>query len=496
MKRIILIYPKTGGLFVNLRKKRPLPLGLLSAAVYLTEKYDVKIFDQNLYCDWKLELKKIVNEDTILAGVHTMGGTQILHALEISEYLKSSKNFKLKINIPVIWGGVHPSLIPEVVLKEPSIDYVCVGEAEETLFEFAQAIEKKEDISKVRGIYYKKNKEFIFTGIRDFIDLNELPDLPYHLINVSEYNVSAGSRFEKDKLKLNIETSRGCVQDCIFCYNPVFNKRKWRAQSAEKVLKRIERLVKEYNVSCLDFIDDAFFTDLKRVEDIARGLIKRNIAIKWFLQGVDIDKLISVSDAYLELIEHAGCSILRMGAESGSVKMLEGMQKKSSLLDIIQLNNRLKKTNMICYYYFTIGMPGETRIDLKKSIDLMFKLLEDNPQARILSAFCLTPQPGTKLLEQAQGQGFKMPGSLKEWAKIDGSTIITPWFNAKEKKELNFIFFLSLFIDEKSNDIIESVFVRLLCKVYRPIARYRLKNLNFKFPWEFKIFSLVKNIMF
>ena len=320
-----------------------------------------------------------------------------------------------------------------------------------------------------------------------------MPFLPYHLLDLSEYNVSAVARIYKNKQKLSIETSRGCVQDCIFCYNPVLNKRKWRAQSARRVLERIEHLAKDYGVSYLDFVDDAFFTDLQRVEDIATGLIKRKHDIKWLLNGVDIHKLNQVDDAYLNLLERAGLVVLRMGAESGSVKTLNEMQKSTSVSDIININNRLKKTNMICYYYFTIGMKGETPDDLKESIDLMFRLLRDNPRARILSAFCLTPQPGTRLLQEAEKDGFTFPGALREWARLDGSTIITPWFTEKEKADLNFLFFASLFIDQKSKEIIESPLIRGLCNLYRPVARFRMRNLFFHVPLEYKIFELLKN---
>lgn len=483
---IVLIYPKIGGPFVNLRKKRPMPLGLLNASIYLVADYDVKIFDQALHHDWKQALKNIITSNTLIVGIHAMAGYQLLHALEVSEFVKSI------CDLPVIWGGVHPSLIPATVLKESAVDYVCVGEGERTFHELINAIQLKKDISSVKGIYYRENNKNIFTGEREVVDLNDLPELPYHLLSIAEYNVSGGTRFDKNEMKLSIETSRGCPNECIFCYNPVFHKRKWRAQDADKVVERIEYLVKKYHATHLDFIDDAFFTDLGRIEKIAKALIAKKISIKWFLQGVDIHKLMQVDDAYLNLLDKAGCRVMRMGAESGSVRLLNDMKKKSSIDEVLEINRRLRSRNIVCYYYFTIGMPGETEADLKKTVNLMLTLLSDNPKARILSAFCLTPQPGTRLLEAAQKEGFSLPQSVKEWTEIDGTTIITPWFDERMKKKLNFLFFTSLFIDKKNQDIIDSVFIRLLCALYRPIALYRTKHLNFKFPIEYAIFNLLK----
>ncbi|MCK4993883.1 MAG: B12-binding domain-containing radical SAM protein [Candidatus Omnitrophica bacterium] len=483
---VVLIYPKIGGPFVSLRKKRPMPLGLLNASVYLVDDYEVKIFDQAMHSNWKAALTNIINSNTLIVGIHAMAGYQLLHALEVSEFVKST------CNVLIIWGGVHPSLIPETVLKERFVDYVCVGEGERTFSELVKAIQSKKDISSVKGIYYREDNKNIFTGERAVVDLNDLPELPYHLLHVSAYNVSGGTRFDKNEMKLAIETSRGCCNDCIFCYNPVFHKRKWRAQDAKRVIERIEYLVKNYHVTYLDFIDDAFFTDLGRVEKIAKLLIARKINIKWFLQGVDIHKLMQADDAYLNLLDKAGCRVMRMGAESGSARILKEMRKKSSIDEVLKINKRLRTTNIVCYYYFTIGMPGETEEDLKETVDLMLTLLADNPQARIMSAFCLTPQPGTRLLELAQKDGFSLPKSVKEWTKIDGTTIITPWFDERMKKKLNFLFFTSLFIDKKNQDIIDSAFIRFLCVLYRPIALYRTRHLNFKFPLEYAMFNSLK----
>jgi radical SAM superfamily enzyme YgiQ (UPF0313 family) len=485
---IVLIYPKIGGPFVNLRKKRPMPLGLLNSAVYLVNNYKVIIFDQALHKNWKKDLQKKINPDTLIVGIHVMAGYQPLHALEVSRFVKSISK------VPIIWGGVHPSLLAETALKEDCIDFICIGEGEKTLPELAEAIKSGKDISKVKGLCYRKQGKIVFTPEREPVDLNELPDLPYYLLDIKQYNVSGGTRFEKGEMKLSMETSRGCPNDCVFCYNPAFNKRCWRAQSADKVINRIEHLVKTYSVTYLDFIDDAFFTDLERVKKIALGLIEKNIKVKWFLQGVDVNMLIRADDDYLALLEKAGCHVMRMGAESGSAKLLNEMRKKTSTDEVIALNKRLRKYNFICYYYFTVGMPGETEEDLKKSAGMMLQILEDNPNARIMSAFCLTPQPGTKLLDQAKEQGFKVPQTLKEWSRIDGTTIITPWFDKKTKQKLNFLFFTSLFIDKKNQDIIDSGIIRFLCELYRPIARYRMKNLDFRFPPESMLFNLFKKI--
>ena len=90
-------------------------------------------------------------------------------------------------DVPVVWGGIHPTLLPEQTLENENIDIVVQGEGEETFFELVQALEKGDPLSKVKGIWYKENGEIRNTEPRPFVDLNELPPLSYHLVDVEKY---------------------------------------------------------------------------------------------------------------------------------------------------------------------------------------------------------------------------------------------------------------------------------------------------------------------
>lgn len=481
MPRVLLIYPKIESAFDVLRKKRPMPLGLLSAAVHLGD-YDVKIFDQNLHGDWKAALGRELTPDTVIAGVSAMTGTHLLHALEISNYIKSISR------VPIVWGGVFPSLQPETVLEEGPIDYACIGEGEETLPELVRAIGSGSSTAGIRGLCRRENGNFIYGGDRPFADLDNLPDLPYSLLDIGEYNMSEGFRFSKGDLKLQMETSRGCSRSCIFCYNPVYSRRTWRFQSAGRVLERIGRLVKDYGATHIDFIDDAFFTDPARVEKIAKGMISDGMRILWFVNGADVDRVAGFDDAYLRLLEDSGCRALRLGAESGSAKILESINKQSGIEDLLAVNRRLKKYAITPWYYFTIGMIGETIDDLRATVDMIFRLMEENPAARVVATLCLTPIAGTRLLVEAEKAGYKSPRSIREWARIDGTKIVTPWFDEKMKRDLNFLFLTSLFVDRKSGDVIDSALLRLISGLYRPVARFRMRRMFFRLPLEYRIF--------
>lgn len=193
--KVILIYPKTGGAFEKMRNMRPMPLGLLSASAFLVNKYDVVIFDQNLHRNWKNALKDELTPDTVAVGIHAMAGPPLLTALETSRYVKSIRP------VPVIWGGVFPSMVPDDVLKEDCIDYVCVREGERTLPELIDSIVSGIKPEKVAGLCFKDNGKITFTGDRPFIDLNEVPNLPYELLSIPSYNVSQGFRYRKKTIE-------------------------------------------------------------------------------------------------------------------------------------------------------------------------------------------------------------------------------------------------------------------------------------------------------
>jgi hypothetical protein len=252
--------------------------------------------------------------------------------------------------------------------------------------------------------------------------------------------------------------------------------------------------VTDYGATHIDFIDDAFFTDGERIEKIAKGIISKDYKIKWLIQGADVDRIASMDDDFLKLLESAGCMSLRLGAESGSAKVLKSIQKRSTTDDLLTANRKLSNYDIAPWYYLTVGMQGETNEDLKQTIEMLFTLLKENPRARLATTFCLTPLPGTKLFEQAQAQGYVPPTTVEEYSLIDGSKIVTPWFSDREKQDRNFIGFLGYFIDKKNREAMDSTIIRWMAELYRPIAVYRMKNLKLGLPVEYKAYEMLRQI--
>lgn len=472
MADIVLVQPKVGE-WDFVRTKPAMPLALLHAATLADTEYEIRLIDQRTDDDWENNLRLELEKKPLCVGTTALSGKQIYYALSASKLIK-----EFDASVPVVWGGIHTSLLTERTLRNENIDIVVRCEGERTFYELVKALEGGKPLDGIKGIWYKENGNIRSNPDRDFLDLDAIPDIPYHLVDVQKY-----LPMQFGMPTLYMQTSRGCPHRCTYCYNAVFNMRKWRPMSAEKTAERIADARHNFGVKNFYFVDDNFFTDLKRAREIAERITDLNIT--WQVQGVCASDVYKMDDGYLRAIEKSGCLQFRIGAESGSQRILEMIRKKTTIEQIKEVNRKLANFNIAPYYHFLCGYPGETLDELRKSIELAFLLLQENPMARISPFHCFTPEPGTEMYELAVKEGFIPPAKLEDWAGTDRRTA----YNPKNKELLEGVNFVSLFIDRKSDDV-ASPLIRLFAKFYRPIARYRMEKMSFGFMVEKKMRDL------
>lgn len=462
----------------NLLFKPLLPLGLLSVSTFVEKEYEVKIIDQRIDKNWEKTLRKELNKRPICVGITCMTGPQIIHALKCSKIVKEN-------NIPVIWGGIHPSLLPEQTLRNENVDIVIEGEGELAFYKVVKCLEKKKSLRGIHNVWYKENGKIRNNKRGPFLDLNELPDIPYHLVDVKNY---LPKRFGVKALPL--ESSRGCPFSCAFCYNKLLNFNTWRCQTAEKVLERIKKINDELRIKGIFFVDDNFFVSPKRVEQIAKGIIKNKYDIKWELQGGHIKFLGNASGKYLKTLERSGLHRVAIGIESGSKRILNLIKKGITIRQVLKFNRKIKNYDIICFYNFIIGFPTESREDVRLTLELMNKLRKENKKAR-LQLFIYIPYPGTEIFNLSIKNGLKVPTTLEEWGDFSWDHPLVPWISYNDKKLFKFLQFLINFVDYKPNDLWNSRFLVCLANIYRPIAKLRVEKSFFKFMIEKKLVDLV-----
>ncbi|MBL7069063.1 MAG: B12-binding domain-containing radical SAM protein [Candidatus Omnitrophica bacterium] len=414
------------------------PLGLIFVATPLVNKgFSVRIIDTGTHTDWRPLLKDAVDSSTICAGVGTVTGRQIKSALEFSKAVKDIRD------IPVVWGGIHPSLLPEQTLRNELVDIVVAGEGEERFLKIVEGIKAKSDLGGIRGIFFKKDGAIRDTAPEeDFIDLNTLSFPAYDLVDVDYYSSRYIPWMGKKRRYIDIHLDRGCPHRCGFCYNSEFNKRRYRAIPADKALDIIEEAIGRYKIDAVNFVSDEFFVDNKRVFDICKGMIDRGLDINW-CSNMRIDALLRYDDDLLKLMERSGCKILSFGVESGSNRVLEQIEKDMTVDDVLKADEKIKRFSFLVDYYFVIGFPEETKEDIGESLKLM-QVLRQNKKAVVRKAQTFCPYPGTPLYHKSLKMGFNAPECLEDWADFNTNVYSKlPWFDRPFKSYLDEVQFFS-----------------------------------------------------
>lgn len=479
MADIVLIYPK-GSFLEKVMKHHYMPLPLLNISVYVSKEYSVKIIDQRTNKHWKKALQNELKTSPKCVGVTASTGEQILYALEASRVVKEVSD------VPVIWGGPHPSILPKQTLNNAFVDYVLEGEGEVAFYEFVKFLDRKKNIEEVHNLWYvNENGQIKNNSTAPLIDLDNLPFLPYHLINEEDYILSYGN-----KKMLILEGSRGCPHRCGFCYvNKCAYQQVWRGMSPEIMVKWVEYLKKKFKVDGVIFQDLNSFVSIKRMKRFAQLLLDKDLNVIWNVDA-RVDDFLKLDDVDIRLLNRSGLRRVVLGVEAGSQKMLDYINKGINVNDVYDLSRRFVGTGIHPYFAFIMGFPDETEKDRDAVRNMITNLLEQNSNAKVSLLHCYRPLPGNPLFEVCKEKGLKEPQSLEEWGLFHTNRIDFPWLSQKTQKEILKLNFLSMFLDKKYEEI-DNKFMRFLAMLYKPIARFRFKHDLLGFLLALKLKELV-----
>ena len=403
---------------------RRCPLGLAYLAGGLLEHgISVAIIDSLTCRNWREAIGREVGEETICVGVSVMTGYPIRGALEFTEAVKRIRP------VPVVWGGIHPSMLPEQTIEHEQVDVLLVGEGEQRFRQVVECLRENRGLDEVPGVYYRHEGEVRRSeGEIQRLDLDQLPFPAYHLLDVESY-ATHRRRFMGDRRRcLDLNTDRGCPYRCGFCYNHQYNQRRWRAMSAPKVLDALERLVGTYDLDAVDFVSDNFFVDKKRVRAICQGIIDRSLDIAWHAD-VRIDAFLRFDHDLVDLIRRSGCTTLTFGVESGSDRMLSLIKKDITVEQVKRAHARALEYGFLVDYHFMMGLPGEEADDVYQTLELIWHL-GNSPNAGLFGPTMYVPYPGTPLYDHCRELGFQPPDRLEDWVhyEFDGA-FNPPWFS-------------------------------------------------------------------
>lgn len=389
------------------------PLGIAYLAAELVKKHCIEILDCMIEdskpkpiskekCFVGLSWVKIkerirgINPDII--GISCAYSSQYHNAVKLAELVKECDK-----NITTILGGAHPSALPEDTLKNPYIDFVVIGEGENSFVKLVDALKEGRDIKSIAGIGYKKGGKIFINKKKDYTNnIDRIPFPARHLFPMEKYFHYGKEHafYSKNKPSTTLITSRGCPGRCIYCSSHSVFGHTWRARSPKNVEKELEHLAKVYNVKEVHFEDDNLTLDKERMIAICDRMIRSNLKLSWTTpNGVSINYL---DEELIQKMKESGCYRLFLGIESGSQRVLDNIIKKGlSLNKTRKIIGILKKKHMKIGGFFVLGLPGETKTDIESTIRFAKTYDFDTINFSIAA-----PYPGTELHEICKKNSF------------------------------------------------------------------------------------------
>ncbi len=405
--KILLVHPQVPATYYN-REFYP-PSSLLYLGAVLKRNGDeVRILDLRTFYAGEGGDPDGYYEEIFIRAAEAFGpemiGIGCLFSGNFQDVLKLSEKAKKRDkDIPIVIGGIHPTIYAEDILKNcPTIDYVIQGEGEEAIVELVNTIKDgRDDYQKIDGCAFRVDGEVCATPKKSFIkDLDTLPFPAYDLINLRDYYVDTSDWHNPRDLPINtsipIITSRSCPHHCPFCSMYTVMGPRWRARSPGNVVDEIEYLYKKYNHRHYSFMDDNLTFRKDHILGICDEIVKRDLVIQFETpNGVEVGTL---DEEVIDAMVKAGLVRVSLAIESGSDYIRnEVFRKRLSREKIHEVIQLCKGHPQLCIKaFFIIGVPEETRETLMDT----YNMIRDIDIDRIY-LHNVVPFPGTKMFEQA-----------------------------------------------------------------------------------------------
>jgi radical SAM superfamily enzyme YgiQ (UPF0313 family) len=372
------------------------PLGILYLSAFL-ERHEIEheVFDTTFSSRNKLEEYLRLHKPFIVGMyVNLMTKLNVLYIINfIKQHLPGTQ---------IILGGPEVTYSSEKFLRSGA-DYIVIGEGEETMFELVGYINavNKAEIGDVPGVAFLRNREFTKTQERQKLrDLDQLPIPNRKKIKLDLYLDAWKKHHGKNAISMS--TMRGCPYTCKWCSRAVYGL-SYRRRSPEQTVEEMYQIKKDYDPDTLWFVDDVFTISHKWMVGFREELEKKNLIIPYEC----ITRADRLNEEVIKTLKDTGCFRVWIGAESGSQKVIDLMDRRVDVNQVRDMIKLTKKHGIETGTFIMLGYPGETEGDIEETIT---HLKESSPDH-----FTITiayPIKGTELYQEVEA----LQVSKLDWA--------------------------------------------------------------------------------
>jgi radical SAM superfamily enzyme YgiQ (UPF0313 family) len=365
------------------------------AAACLNAGHLVTIYNQDVYHYTEEHLKEFLKKnDFDVIGIGACGGYyQYRKVKQLTDAIKEAnlaKGF-------VVLGAHLVSPEPEYFLRKFYCHAICIGEGEETIVDLIDALDKNRPLNQVKGIAFLDHDEYILTEQRPLIgNVDEISMPAYDLFPIDHYALLRFPNAKKNERTMPINSGRGCIFNCNFCYRM---DRGFRPRSVKSILNEIKFLMEKYQINYFDFSDELFMNSVARTEELCKGFINSGLGFHWACNG----RLNFANYDVLDLMKKAGCVFINFGIESVDDVALHNMNKALTVKMIIEGVENTLQAGISPGLNIIFGNIGETKTCLQQDVKFLLKY-DDHAQLRTIRP--VTPYPGSPLYYYAIEKGL------------------------------------------------------------------------------------------
>ncbi|MFQ5672438.1 MAG: B12-binding domain-containing radical SAM protein [Nitrospinales bacterium] len=381
--KIVLVYP-------NLTRLERVTLGIGCIASYLKSRgHECTLVDYT----WGGGVEDAVNA-VRQTGARVVGFS--VKSGEVGFCVEVARRLKRRFGSTILFGGVHPSVAAEDTIALDGVDIVCKGEGERPTAELLDSIEQGAMDTAISNLWFKQNGRIIKNDIRPLEqNLDDLPFPDRDLFDTQLYIDRSGT--------IDIISGRGCPYQCSYCVEPTYQQifkgkgRFVRYRGVDNVLDEVADLQRRFKFSRINFVDDVFTIDIRWLREFS-AKYKKYFKIPYTCNA----RIEALREESFQLLKDSGCFSLEMGIESGSERIRERvLERKMTNRKIIEAFDLARKYGLRTMSFNIIGIPHETKWDIRETIRLNRRLRPSSVQVSLFQ-----PYPGTALHKLCEENGW------------------------------------------------------------------------------------------